>query len=207
MDRHWMGVEWLPSQIQAVNPILIMLFIPLFLYVIYPALNSFFPLNSLKKMSLGFFLTVGAFLISAYIEQQIVAGFSPSISWQLLAFVVMTAAEVLVSITCLEFSYTRGSGQSKVLDHGFISPFGVSRKCVYVVGELFHPKTGWDRHVNRAAILLVFCRDHVCRFLSFFSRGENLSGANASSGSVRFPIMFLVKVFCGEKLTFRFGYG
>ncbi len=118
MDRHWMGVEWLPSQIQAVNPILIMVFIPLFLYVIYPALNSLIPLNSLRKMALGFFLTVGAFLISAYIEQQIVAGFSPSISWQLLAFVVMTAAEVLVSITCLEFSYTQAPVKVKSLIMG-----------------------------------------------------------------------------------------
>jgi POT family proton-dependent oligopeptide transporter len=31
----------------------------------------------------------------------------PSIAWQLLAYVVITAAEVLVSITCLEFSYTQ----------------------------------------------------------------------------------------------------
>lgn len=28
MDRQWLGVEWLPSQIQAVNPILILILIP-----------------------------------------------------------------------------------------------------------------------------------------------------------------------------------
>ena len=30
MDRHFLGYEWLPSQIQAVNPIMIMLMIPVF---------------------------------------------------------------------------------------------------------------------------------------------------------------------------------
>ena len=30
MDRYWMGIEWLPSQIQVVNPFLIMVLIPSF---------------------------------------------------------------------------------------------------------------------------------------------------------------------------------
>merc|ERR1711981_340988 len=30
MDRNFLGFEWLPSQIQAINPIMIMAFIPLF---------------------------------------------------------------------------------------------------------------------------------------------------------------------------------
>ena len=39
MDRHALGREWLPEQIHTLNPILILLFIPLFSYVIYPAVN------------------------------------------------------------------------------------------------------------------------------------------------------------------------
>ena len=107
MDRQWLGIEWLPSQVQAVNPILIMIFIPIFTYGIYPVLDRVFPLNPLRKISIGFFVTMLAFLISAYIEQQIVAGFHPNIVWQLFAYVVITGAEVMVSITCLEFSYTQ----------------------------------------------------------------------------------------------------
>lgn len=34
-------------------------------------------------------------------------GGTPSIGWQLLAYVVLTSGEVMVSITCLEFSYTQ----------------------------------------------------------------------------------------------------
>ena len=118
MDRHWMGIEWLPSQIQAINPILILLFIPLFLYVIYPLLGRCMEMTALRKMSIGFFVTVGAFLISAYIEQLIAQGQTPPIAWQLLAFVVITAAEVMVSITCLEFSYTQAPLKLKSLVMG-----------------------------------------------------------------------------------------
>ncbi len=118
MDRQWMGIEWLPSQIQAINPILILVFIPLFVYVIYPLLGRCMELTSLRKMSIGFFVTVVAFMISAYIEQLIAQGQRPPIAWQLLAFGVITAAEVMVSITCLEFSYTQAPLKLKSLVMG-----------------------------------------------------------------------------------------
>ncbi len=107
MDRQWMGIEWLPSQIQVVNPFLIMALIPIFSYGIYPLLEKVVPLTPLRKIAMGFFVTVLAFLISAQIEIQIAQGLRPNIVWQLLAFVVITSAEVMVSITCLEFSYTQ----------------------------------------------------------------------------------------------------
>ncbi len=118
MDREWMGIEWLPSQIQAVNPVLIMVFIPLFTYVVYPVLSRFFQLTPLRKIAIGLFITVGAFVISAYVEHQIALGMVPPISWQLLGFVVITAAEVMVSITCLEFSYTQAPLKLKSLIMG-----------------------------------------------------------------------------------------
>ena len=118
MDRNWLGIEWLPSQIQAINPILILVFIPVFVYVIYPLLSRCMELTALRKMSIGFFVTVGAFMISAYIEQLIAQGQTPPIAWQLLAFVVITAAEVMVSITCLEFSYTQAPLKLKSLIMG-----------------------------------------------------------------------------------------
>ena len=56
MDRHWLGHDWLSSQLQAINSILILVFIPLFSYVIYPAVGRLFPLTPLRKISIGFFL-------------------------------------------------------------------------------------------------------------------------------------------------------
>jgi len=107
MDRYWMGIEWLPSQIQTVNPFLIMALIPMFVFGVYPLLEKVITLTPLRKIAMGFFVTVAAFVISAQIEGQISQGLHPNIVWQLVAFVVITAAEILVSITCLEFSYTQ----------------------------------------------------------------------------------------------------
>ena len=73
MDRQF-GIEWLPSQIQAANPILIMLFIPLFAYVIYPLLGRVVTLTPLRKVAIGLFVTVIAFGISARIEMQLSGG-------------------------------------------------------------------------------------------------------------------------------------
>ena len=191
MDRRFLGVEWLESQVQAINPLLVLAFIPLFSLVIYPAIERFFPLTPLRKILAGFVLTILAFAITAHaqrlidteaerfrsivapvvanagvdrtateavmreaglnaaadaikngdagrpagepqgndarMEAMIDAGVAvttdgtrltarwPSVGWQLLAYVVITAAEILVSITCLEFSYTQAPPQMKSL--------------------------------------------------------------------------------------------
>lgn len=107
MDRDIFGIELLPSQIQAANPLLIMLLVPAFSYWLYPALNKLITLTELRKMAIGLFMTVVSFTVAALIQVQLDQGNSVSIGWQLLAYVILTGAEVMVSITCLEFSYTQ----------------------------------------------------------------------------------------------------
>ncbi|MCX7109054.1 MAG: POT family MFS transporter [Proteobacteria bacterium] len=107
MDRMLFGIEILPSQIQAANPLLIVLLTPLFHRVIYPVLGRFINLTYLNKIAIGLFITVFSFLLVAWIQTLIDAGLRPSILWQLLAYLLLTSAEVMVSITCLEFSYTQ----------------------------------------------------------------------------------------------------
>jgi POT family proton-dependent oligopeptide transporter len=107
MDLQLFGMELLPAQIQAANPLLVMLLIPLFSYVVYPAIDRFFPLTPLRKIAIGLFVAAAAFAIPTGVQLSIDQGGSPSIAWQLLAYVVLTSAEVMVSITCLEFSYTQ----------------------------------------------------------------------------------------------------
>ncbi|HYB98706.1 MAG TPA: POT family MFS transporter [Candidatus Limnocylindrales bacterium] len=115
MNRDFLGITWLPAQIQAINPLLILTLVPVFSYAIYPALERVTRLTAIRKIAIGLFLTVPAFLIPAWVELRIEAGLSPSIGWQLFAYVVITAAEVLVSITCLEFSYTQAPRTLKSL--------------------------------------------------------------------------------------------
>ncbi|MFP6601659.1 MAG: oligopeptide:H+ symporter [Pirellulaceae bacterium] len=122
MDRNFLGFEWLPSQIQAINPIMIMIMIPIFNGIkalkwpgLYDLLNRVFPLTALRKISIGFFLTVLAFIIPAWIEDRLAAGEFVNIAWQLGAYGILTTAEVFVSITCLEFSYTQAPKKMKSL--------------------------------------------------------------------------------------------
>ena len=107
MDRMLFGLEILPSQIQAANPLLIVLLTPLFYRVVYPMLGRFVNLTYLNKIAIGLFITVLSFVLVAWIQTLIDAGLQPSILWQLLAYGLLTSAEVMVSITCLEFSYTQ----------------------------------------------------------------------------------------------------
>jgi POT family proton-dependent oligopeptide transporter len=113
MDRVILGIELLPSQIQAANPLLIMLLTPLFTYVIYPRLNNLFELTAIRKMAIGLFLTVLAFTIASAIQTQLDRGSVPNIGWQLIAYVMLTSAEVMISITCLEFSYRQAPNTMK----------------------------------------------------------------------------------------------
>ncbi len=113
LNRYWMGREWLASQIQAVNPILVLALIPLFQFAIYPAVDRVFPLTPIRKIGLGLFVMVGGFAIVAVLQERIDAGAQPSISWQFLAYSVLTASEVMVSITCLEFAYTQAPKKMK----------------------------------------------------------------------------------------------
>ncbi len=113
MDRTLFGIEVLPSQIQAANPLLILLLTPFFTYVVYPWLNRLLTLTELKKIAIGFFLAVIAFAIASVLQMQIDHGHAPSIIWQLLAYLVLTSAEVMVSITSLEFSYRQAPKSMK----------------------------------------------------------------------------------------------
>ncbi len=107
MNRNFLGVEWLESQIQAVNPILILTFIPLFTFLVYPQVSRVVKLTPLRKIGAGLFLMAGAFALSSTIQGWIDAGQRPNIGWQILAYALLTAAEVLVSIVALEFAYTQ----------------------------------------------------------------------------------------------------
>jgi len=113
MNLNFMGIIWLESQIQAVNPILILLFIPLFTFVIYPAIHRVFPLTPLRKIGMGLILMASSFGLITLIQTWIDAGERPSVGWQILAFVIITAAEVMVSIVGLEFAYTQAPRSMK----------------------------------------------------------------------------------------------
>lgn len=136
MDRNFLGIEWLPSQIQAINPLLILTFIPLFTMVLYPAIDKVFKLTPLRKIGIGLFLASAAFLIITMTQGWIDAGEKPSIGWQVLAYTLMTAAEVMVSIVGLEFYYTQSPRKMKSLTMAvFLMSVWAGNELTAVVNE------------------------------------------------------------------------
>ena len=115
MDRHFLGFEWLPSQIQSLNSVFVLTFIPLFAYIIYPLGDRMWKLTPLRKIGLGLFIMVGSFALVALIQQWIDGGARPNIVWQILAFALLTIAEVMVSIVALEYAYTQAPRTMKSL--------------------------------------------------------------------------------------------
>jgi len=118
------------SQTHSLNPILILCFIPLFSYVVYPAVNRVVTLTPLRKIGAGLFLAAGSFAWIALLEYWILAAeragaTPPSVFWQAPAYILLTAAEVLVSVTGLEFAYTQAPRRTKsfVMSIWYLSVF------------------------------------------------------------------------------------
>src|SRR6202011_1185364 len=95
MDLHWLGMDLIAAQVQTANPILILIFIPLVNYVIYPAINRVFPLTPLRKIGIGLFITALSFVVIVMIQGWIDAGQKPSINWQFLAYIILTLGEAM----------------------------------------------------------------------------------------------------------------
>ncbi|WP_419800402.1 POT family MFS transporter [Mucilaginibacter sp.] len=115
LDRHILGLNLLPEQVQTVNPIFLLLFIPIFTYGIYPFFENTLGIKTtpLRRIGAGLALTGLSFVIIALLQTEIDHGAHPSVWWQILAYVILSAGEVLVSITGLEYAYTQSPKSMK----------------------------------------------------------------------------------------------
>ncbi len=97
-----------PSQMQLVNPALVMLLIPFTTGVAYPFFKRRgWELTPLRRMPIGIALGATAFVIAGILNFPVAAGERISVLWQVLPYVVLTVGEILVSVTGLEFAYTQ----------------------------------------------------------------------------------------------------
>jgi proton-dependent oligopeptide transporter, POT family len=119
------GTSWngklLPSQIPALNPLMVMGLIPL-LNLVYVGLErTGMKMTPLSRMTVGFFFTAVSFVAVAVIQGWIIRdgdGTVP-IAWQLIPYLLITIGEVMVSITALEFAYTQAPKKMKAIIMGF----------------------------------------------------------------------------------------
>ncbi|HZR08662.1 MAG TPA: MFS transporter [Myxococcales bacterium] len=97
-----------PSQMQLVNPALVMLLIPVTTGVVYPFFKRRgWELTPLRRMPIGIALGATAFAIAGILNVPVAAGQRISVVWQVVPYVVLTIGEILVSVTGLEFAYTQ----------------------------------------------------------------------------------------------------
>jgi len=103
-----LGWKILPSQIQTLNAVFLLAMIPLFNFFLYPLATKLgLKLTPLRKIGFGLFVTAGSFIIIALLQEKVDKGLHPSVWWQILAYVALSAGEVLVSLVGLEYAYTQ----------------------------------------------------------------------------------------------------
>nr|MDQ3057378.1 oligopeptide:H+ symporter [Pseudomonadota bacterium] len=109
----WWWPSWLvtePAQMQALNPLLVMLIIPFNNIVLYPMLRRMgFEPTALKRMGWGIAFSGLAWIGAGMIQLHIDSGASTSLAWQTLPYILLTFGEVLVSATALEFAYSQAT--------------------------------------------------------------------------------------------------
>jgi POT family proton-dependent oligopeptide transporter len=112
-------VTVLASQIQALNPIFILVLTPVFAWWVYPFFARRASATPLDRMAVGLVLAAVSFGIVGLAQVWLDSGKPVSVAWQALAYVVLTSSEVLVSVTSLEFAYTHGPRVSRSFGMSF----------------------------------------------------------------------------------------
>jgi POT family proton-dependent oligopeptide transporter len=99
------------EEMQSANPALVMILVPLLTLGVYPRIGRF--ASPLRRMSLGMFLAALSYVVVALLQGRIEAGVQLSVLWQIVPYVILTTAEVLVSTTGLEFAFREAAPEMK----------------------------------------------------------------------------------------------
>ncbi|MBB5208119.1 oligopeptide:H+ symporter [Chiayiivirga flava] len=101
--------DWfVASQMQALNPALVMILIPFNNLVLYPMLRRMgYEPTALRRMTVGIVFSALAWIVVGGIQVAMDTGNAMSIVWQVLPYALLTFGEVLVSATGLEFAYSQ----------------------------------------------------------------------------------------------------
>lgn len=104
----------IPAQMQALNPLLVMLLIPFNNFALYPLLRKFgIEPSPLRRMTAGIVLSAAAWVVVGNLQVALDAGDAVSIAWQIAPYALLTLGEVLVSATGLEFAYSQAPASMK----------------------------------------------------------------------------------------------
>jgi POT family proton-dependent oligopeptide transporter len=103
---HVLGFKVDGERMQAVGSILVMIWVPILTYVLYPLCEKLgLRPTALRRMGFGMVLGGLTYVISGWMQARIDGGETLSLAWQLLPYIVLVAGEVLVSATGLEYAF------------------------------------------------------------------------------------------------------
>jgi POT family proton-dependent oligopeptide transporter len=139
-----LGLDIGAEQMQSMNALIVMILVPLFTLGIYPHIGKY--ASPLRRMSCGMFLAAGSYLVVAALQRQIEAGAQLNVLWQTVPYVVLTAAEVLVSTTGLEFAFREAAPEMKsIIMSFFFLTIAFGDLLVVAITELL-PGSGANAH-------------------------------------------------------------
>lgn len=103
---HVLGFKVDGERMQAVGSILVMIWVPILTYLVYPLCERMgLRPTALRRMGFGMVLAGVTYVISGWMQARIDGGETLSLAWQLVPYIVLVAGEVLVSATGLEFAF------------------------------------------------------------------------------------------------------
>ncbi len=162
-----------PEQMNMINPLLIMMFIPLFDQMIYPFLQNRCQISiaPLRLMSWGMFLTALAFTCSGFVDSAIEYrhGHDPlerqvHVMWQLPQITLLAVGEIFLSVTGLEFAYS----QSPIRCKAFVTALYLSTTGIgdLLAGVLYSTIFS---NMKRATVMHVCAVMMLCNLQMFIS--------------------------------------
>jgi POT family proton-dependent oligopeptide transporter len=163
MDLVFLGFQFEASQISAWNPIMVMALIPIFTFGVYPAITALgYEMTPLRRMTWGMFMTGFSFVLAALIQHQLDAGNQLNVMYQFFQYLVITIAEVMVSITGLEFAYTQApkSMKSSIMSMWLLTVFFGNQLVSFITKIELYPVASagyfWFFAITMGVFALIF---------------------------------------------------
>lgn len=160
MDLNFMGIQFEASQISAWNPIMVMGLIPLFSMGLYPMLDKMgLKTTPIRRMTWGMFVGAASFAMIGALQMWMDGSEAKiNVMWQFFPYLVITMAEVMISITGLEFAYTQAprSMKSSVMSIWLLTVFFGNLITAYVSKVNFFPVASTGYFMFFAILMAVF---------------------------------------------------
>lgn len=174
MNPMFLGVTIAPSQIQALNPYMVMTLIPIFVFFVYPTVQKFYDFTPLRRMAWGMVIAALSFVQIAFIQYFLEGGVELNIMWQFFPYLTITIAEVMISITGLEFAYTQApaSMKSTIMSFWLLTTF-LGNFIVALVAQINFFENGSGNFFMFFAVLMI----GVSGIFALMARGYQMRAA------------------------------